>query len=347
MNKHLYIYSPSSSIRDKAAFRRGIRRLEALGYDVELDPAVLTHHQRFAGTDEERLNAIGRAAASGAAAALISRGGYGLSRLLDRLPYKAIAHSVELGMRWVGLSDFTAFQMAVMARVPGTVTWAGPAVGEDFGADPRASTDDQPYPDDIMEACFDDLMQGIGEGAGWRLPAADRKALTAWPHSAHATPHPQTFNSIANQPHRKSEKCQFDIENSTLWGGNLSMICSLLGTPFFPSVSGGILFLEEVGEHPYRIERMLGQLLHAGVLGQQRAILLGQFTGYKTIPNYDRGFDMPAVVQRLRSWLPATPIFTGLPFGHVPTKVVLPVGLPVDLKSDSKELVLHWDAPAH
>jgi len=348
VSKHLYIYSPSSSIRDKAAFRRGVRRLEALGYNVELDPAVLTHHQRFAGTDEERLNAIGRAATSGADAALISRGGYGLTRLLDRLPYEAIAHSVELGMQWVGLSDFTAFQMAVMARVPGTVTWAGPAVGEDFGADPHASTDDQPYPDDIMEACFDDLMQGIGEGAGWRLPSADRKALSTWSMGNVAGMHPlNPSENIAEHSISKSDQCLFDMEDATLWGGNLSMMCGLLGTPYFPQVSGGILFLEEVGEHPYRIERMLGQLLQAGVLGKQRAVLLGQFTGYKAVLNYDRGFGMAAVIQRLRALLPTTPIFTGLPFGHVPTKVILPVGMPVDLKSDSKELVLHWDATGH
>jgi muramoyltetrapeptide carboxypeptidase len=83
---HIYIYSPSSAVRDKAAFRRGVARLKALGHEVEIDEAALSSHQRFAGDDETRLAAIGRAAASAADVALISRGGYGLTRILDTCP---------------------------------------------------------------------------------------------------------------------------------------------------------------------------------------------------------------------------------------------------------------------
>jgi len=291
---HIYIVSPSSAVRDKPAFRRGVARLKALGHEVELDPAARTHHQRFAGDDETRLAALARAAASGADVVLISRGGYGLTRLLERLPYKAIARSIAQGCRWVGLSDFTALQLALLAKT-GATTWAGPAVGEDFGAEVEADGS----PDMIMEACFDDLLEGHGEGAGWRLPAADlqaQPALADW-----MTP------------------------EATLWGGNLSVLCSLVGTPYLPAVQGGILFVEDVGEHPYRVERMFTQLLHAGVLGQQKAIVLGAFNGYKLVPGYDRGFGMPAVVSWLRSQL-KVPVLTGLPFGHVPTKVLLPVG---------------------
>ena len=90
-SKHIYIYSPSSAVRDKAAFKRGITRLKALGHEVEVDEAALASHLRFAGDDATRIAAIGRAAASGAHVALISRGGYGLTRLLPQLPYKAVA----------------------------------------------------------------------------------------------------------------------------------------------------------------------------------------------------------------------------------------------------------------
>ena len=80
------------------------------------------------------------------------------------------------------------------------------------------------------------------------------------------------------------------------------MLTSLLGTPYFPEVKGGILFLEDVAEHPYRIERMLTQLLHAGVLTRQKAIVLGQFTDYQLIA-HDRGFKLQSVVVWLRSKL--------------------------------------------
>ena len=157
----IYVYSPSSAVRDRAALRRGIRRLTALGHEVELDPDALAVYQRFAGDDATRLAAIGRAAASGADVALITRGGYGLTRLLPALPYRQIARAAERGTRFVGFSDFTALQLACFART-GTVTWAGPALGEDFGAAGEA--------DDITLACFDDLASGRGEGAGWVLP---------------------------------------------------------------------------------------------------------------------------------------------------------------------------------
>ena len=102
------------------------------------------------------------------------------------------------------------------------------------------------------------------------------------------------------------------------------MVAHLAGTPYFPTVEGGILFLEDVGEVPYRVERMLYQLHHAGVLAAQRAIVLGRFTEYTLSPN-DGGYDLDSAIAQLRS-VCATPILTGLPFGHVRDKLTLPVG---------------------
>ena len=209
---HIYIFSPSSAVRDKAAFQRGIKRLEALGHQVQIDPDALCSHMRFAGDDETRLKAIGRAAASGANIAMISRGGYGLTRLLTQLPYRAIAKSIDKGTQYVGLSDFTAFQMAVYAKTQ-SITWQGPSLGEDFGPEHE--------PDDIMQACFEDLCLEQGEGTGWRMPV-------------------------------ESLQKNVKVSNAVLWGGNLTVLTSLLGTPYFPLVSGGVLFIEDVGEHPYR-----------------------------------------------------------------------------------------------
>lgn len=310
MTQHIYIYSPSSAVRNKPAFRRGIARLKALGYEVEVDEAALASHMRFAGDDETRLAAIHRAAASGADVALISRGGYGLTRILPGINYKALARAVAGGTRFVGLSDFTALQSALLART-GAVTWAGPAVGEDFGAEEGA--------DDIMEACFGDLASGQGEGAGWQLPRTDVAALAA---------------------KTGKEAPSLLLGHATLWGGNLAVLSSLAGTPWMPAVKGGILFLEEVHEHPYRIERMLTQLLHAGILARQKAIVLGQFTNYKLVP-HDKGFKLATVVAWLRTQL-KIPVLTNLPFGHVPTKVLLPVGAEVSLAVDGRDAFLLW-----
>ena len=297
---HIYIFSPSSAVRDKTAFKRGIKRLQAQGHQVEVDADALSSHMRFAGNDETRLNAIQRAAGSGADIALISRGGYGLTRLLTQLPYKSIAKAIDKGMQFVGLSDFTAFQLAVYAKTQ-RITWQGPALGEDFGSEGE--------PDDIMQACFEDLCLEQGEGTGWRFPTAD----------------------IAKP---------VKVNNAVLWGGNLTVLTSLLGTPYFPLIQGGVLFLEDVGEHPYRVERMLTQLFNAGILQQQKAIVFGQFTSYKLV-SHDKGFKLQTVINRLRAQL-KLPVLTGLPFGHVPTKVLLPIGAQVDLATDGRDAFLVW-----
>jgi muramoyltetrapeptide carboxypeptidase len=308
MTKHIYIYSPSGAVRDKAAFRRGVKRLKALGHSVEVDTDALASSMRFAGDDDTRLAALHRAAASGADVALMSRGGYGLTRILDRINYPAVAKGIANGTQFVGISDFTAFQLALFAKT-GSVSWAGPALCEGFGA--------EPMPDDIMEDCFNDLLLGQGEGAGWRLPA---------PRKAAASP--------------SAAAVQWRIESATLWGGNLAVLVSLIGTPYFPKIKGGVLFLEDVAEPPYRVERMLSQLLHAGVLAQQKAVLMGQFTDYKLTP-HDRGFNLKTVFSGLQCQLDA-PVLTNLPYGHVQTKVLLPVGAKVDLVVEGRDALMAW-----
>ena len=330
MKKHIYIYSPSGAVRDKAAFRRGVARLKALGHDVEIDEAALASHLRFAGDDATRLAAIHRAAASGADVALVSRGGYGPTRTLGGIRYKTVAKAIEKGMLFVGISDFTAFQNAVLART-GAVTWAGPALCEGFGVGGKPDTEDghghgeEKVPDDIMEACFEDLISGQGEGAGWRQ--SRETGVDAGVSGAAST---------SGEPAGAS----FGIKQAVMWGGNLTVLASLLGSPYFPDIKGGILFLEDVGEHPYRIERMLTQLLHAGVLGRQKAIVLGQFTEFKLVA-HDRGFKLQTVVNWLRQQI-KVPVLSNLPYGHVATKVLLPVGAKTDLVVEGRDALLFW-----
>ena len=300
---HIYIFSPSGAVRDKAALRRAVKYFAKQGHDVELDPDALSSEQRFAGNDETRLLAMARAAASGADVVMLTRGGYGITRLMKKIPYKAIAASIKQGTLWVGHSDFTALQMGLLAKT-GAHTWAGPHACADFGA---------LAVDDIMHDCFDDMVQGRGEGAGWRLPASDLMHLP---------------------------KRAMLAEDAVLWGGNLSVLCTLLGTPYLPAIENGVLFLEDVAEHPYRIERMLTQLLHAGVLAKQQAIVLGQFTDYK-LTAHDKGYKLDSVVAWLRSQV-KVPVLTGLPFGHVPTKLCLPVGQKLSLLREGREAFLLW-----
>ncbi|MGD8106292.1 muramoyltetrapeptide carboxypeptidase [Pantoea sp. FN0302] len=112
--------------------------------------------------------------------------------------------------------------------------------------------------------------------------------------------------------------------SGTLWGGNLAMIMTLIGTPWMPDIDDGILVIEDVNEHPFRTERMLLQLHQCGILARQRAIIIGSFTGCK-LSDYDNGFGFPTVWQRMRE-LSGLPIVDGLDFGHDQATVTLPLG---------------------
>ncbi|MDO8418418.1 MAG: LD-carboxypeptidase [Rubrivivax sp.] len=296
----LTLFTPAGVVPSAASLRLAARRLRAHGFDAQLDDSALARHQRFAGTDETRLAALHRVATRAPSIAMATRGGYGLTRLLDGVRWKQLARSVEQGTRWVGHSDMTALQLGLLAHT-GAGSWAGPMALGDFGR-----TDDAGGVDEVTRDCFVEAMRGELEAVGFRTEAG--------------------FDGLGVR--------------GVLWGGNLTVLCSLLGTPHWPVVKNGVLFLEDVNEHPYRVERMLLQLHQAGVLRQQRAVVLGAFTGAKPTP-LDRGYTMKTAVALLRS-VTRTPFLTGLPFGHVQTKVTLPVGRRVQLLVDGRDVLIGW-----
>ena len=286
------LYAPAGFVTDPLAIERAVHRLSELGHRVVVDPTCSTRWQRFSATDDERLAAILRMAADPhVELAIAARGGYGWSRLLERIDFASLARS---GKRWMGHSDFTAFQLAALAHARMT-TFAGPMAAYDLGAEvPSAFT---------LDHC-------------WGLLGATRYEI----------------------------ECALDgpdfAGEGMLWGGNLAMVAHLAGTPHMPRVDDGILFLEDIGEHPYRIERMLYQLHHAGVLVRQRAVLLGDFSGYELASN-DNGYDAAAMVAHLRTHLDV-PLYTGFPFGHCPEKLTLPVGgrCEITVRDGAAQLVL-------
>ncbi|HET6433280.1 LD-carboxypeptidase [Dyella sp.] len=130
-----------------------------------------------------------------------------------------------------------------------------------------------------------------------------------------------------------------------LWGGNLAVLCSLLGTPYFPRIDGGILFVEDVGEPPYRIERLLYQLHLSGVLGRQRALLLGGFSDCRPGAR-DNGYTLGAAFAQLRA-VAGIPVIDALPHGHGSTQLTLPFGAPARLRVDGPAARLHFSGYPH
>jgi len=251
------------------------------GWQVQAGESCFARETRFAGPDELRLHDLQRFATDRRIDVVLSaRGGYGLSRLLDQFDYEAIARA---GRIIVGLSDFTAFNLAYLARAGG-VSFQGPSAGDFAAAEPDPFTVEQFF---ATLTCGEHRVEFDGEG-----PDCD--------------------------------------VTGTLWGGNLALVTALVGTPYLPRVRSGILFLEDVNEPAYRIERMLYQLLHAGVLARCRAIVLGDFSPVPAQAT-DNGFDLASAIAQLRGRLDV-PVLTGLPFGHVPRKLTLPVGARARLK---------------
>lgn len=299
----LTLFTPAGVVPAAPPLRLAVKRLRALGFDAQLDAQALARHQRFGGDDDTRLAAIHRVAWAAPSIAMATRGGYGLTRLLDDIDWKLLARSVAIGTRWVGHSDLTVLQTALLAHT-GASSWAGPMALDDFS---RAN--DAGGVDEVTRDCFVEAMGGELEAVGFRTEAG--------------------FDGLAVR--------------GLLWGGNLSMLCSLLGTRHWPDaklIKGGILFVEDVNEHPYRVERCLLQLQQAGVLAQQKALLLGAFTAFKPSP-LDRGYSLKSVVARLRETI-KTPVLTGLPFGHIQPKVTLPVGIRVQLLVDGRDVLIGW-----
>ena len=276
-----HLIAPSGYCINQAAARRGVSRLEASGHQVTNQQVISRRHQRFAGTEAERLADInGLAQLPGENQIVMAvRGGYGASRLLPNIDWPSlVARQQRSPLLICGHSDFTAIQFGLLAT-GNVVTFSGPMLAGNFGAESL---------DPFTEEHF------------WR-----------------ALRHP-TFTVEWNGD---GPQCATE---GTLWGGNLAMIVSLIGTPWMPDIRDGILVLEDINEHPFRVERMLLQLLHAGILPRQRAIVLGSFSG--SSPNdYDDGYSLDGMYDYLRSRL-SIPLISGLDFGHEPRTVTLPLG---------------------
>jgi len=293
----IYLISPSSAVDDSATVELARKRLAKEGFKTTLDRAALAVHQRFAGTDTQRLAGIARSLTQKHPIVMATRGGYGLSRLLPHIDWAAVADS---GKCFVGFSDFTLFNLALLART-GASSYSGASAVADFGGKTC---------DELTAALFGEIMRGELEILSFETEDAD----------------PVDCRGI-------------------LWGGNLESLCTLLGTPYMPKIKGGILFLEDVAEHPYRIERRLAQLWQAGILQKQKAIVLGRFTDYRLAP-HDRGYDLPDVVAWLRRTV-KVPVVCGLPYGHVAMKATLPIGRKIGLASEPGMAHLVLDEHEH
>lgn len=284
---------------------RGVAAMEKLGFKVRLAPNVRRRHGFLAGSDRERAGDLMRMFMDRRVKAILCvRGGYGTARLLPLLDYSAIRANPKI---FVGYSDITSLHCAFQTQAR-LVTFHGPMLNADF----------------------------IHAG----MPAFTRQSFLRT-LSASADNHDIRPCSIAQGYQRKTVVIlRGGIARGQLIGGNLSILCTLIGTPWLPSFKNRLLFIEDVGEAPYRFDRMLTHLLNCGLLQQVAGIAIGlnadcEDPKAKSTREYRQSLEdvLKERLQPLR-----IPVVTGLPFGHVPYNATLPIGVQAILDGNRGEL---------
>ncbi len=295
------VLSPAGPV-NSAELAAGERFLEQRGYRVRRGRHVMARHGYLAGTDRQRLADLNRAFADPRFQAIFfSRGGYGTTRLLPGIDLGPLAARPRIVL---GYSDLTVLLNHITSET-GLVTYLGPMVASDMSQGLRGRT----------LTSFEAMIEGRAGGI-----------------SMHCQP-----GKAAAGARKGFLRC--GTVTAELAGGCLSMIAATMGTRYQPKLEGKVLFLEEVNEPAYRVDRMLTQLTQAGLLNGLAGLIIGRLRGCGSrAPGGGGG------LQRFLAWLLGSlrcPVYFGFPSGHGPEKVVLPIGLPVTLDSSRGLVALH------
>jgi muramoyltetrapeptide carboxypeptidase len=320
------VIAPSGAVRALQPLERGLVHLQEMGFHVKLGKSVRARYGYLAGNDEERLADIHRMFVDSKVDAIVCARG---GYGTSRL---ADAIDYELVRRnpkiFIGFSDITYLSLAFLKKC-GLVTFSGPMVNFTFG---------------------DEVPRSFSV-AGW-----ERTLYEAKPAGSIWQGHGDRIYRVIAPGHARG----------ALTGGNLSLVASSVGTPYKMDARGKIVFLEEIEEQPYRIDRMLTQLLSAGVLQQAAGIVIGRNVPHadcaaleeaaaskprrpKLIPaprrkvpdSYEQTME-DVFAERLRGL--GIPVMTGLPFGHIKDVATLPVGIRASMDTASGDLVVEEPA---
>lgn len=307
----LGVIAPASAPPDPRSIDRSVGVLEELGFKVKFASNVRQRHGYLAGNDRERASDVMRMFTDRRVRGILCvRGGYGTARLLPLLDYGVIRAHAKV---FVGYSDITSLHCAFLTRA-NLISFHGPMLNSDLNhAD---------LPDFTRRSFLRTLT----------LPPA-RPAERGG----------ASLVSIAQGYRRKTIKILHGgVARGQLIGGNLSLLCTTIGTPWQPPFRGRILFLEDLSEPPYRFDRMLTYLLNCGLLQQVTGIAIGLNAGCED-PKAKRAKEYRQTLEDVlkERLLPLKiPVVTGLPFGHVPHNATLPVGAQVTLDAEHGDLLI-------
>jgi len=292
----LALLSPANATFEREPLAIAIEALQALGFKVKEMPHLRSRYGHFGGTDDQRAGDINAAFADDSVAGIIAMtGGSGCNRIVDKLNYALIRRKPKF---FGGYSDLTSLVNGIQAQT-GLVTFHGPMGGSEWNAFSVAN-----FRAVVME----------GQAATLRNPPPERGD-----------------NLVATQD--RITTIRPGRASGVLVGGNLTVLASLAGSDYWPDFKGAVLFLEDVNEAIYRIDRLLSTLRLAGALDQLAGVVLGKFTkcepgeGYgvltldEVFDDYFKGLNVP--------------VFRGAMIGHIKRKLTMPVGAEVEMDADA------------
>ena len=295
------LITPASYVSDPDTLFLAERTVAHFGLKMKMGRNVRKRAGYLGGSVEERVADLHEMfAAEEVKAVFTVRGGYGSGQLLDRIDYDLIRRNPKI---FVGYSDITAMHLAIQKRA-GLVTFHGP----------------------VVNSRFTEYTQGYF-----------KKALFSTEPLGVLTNPP---GGDALRPAHLLRTIRGGVARAPLIGGNLTLICMLMGTPYEIETKGKILFIEDVGEEPYRVDRMLTQLRLAGKLDAAAGVIWGECADCRPAqyaPSFESTFSTAEVVQGLLGDLKA-PVLSGLTIGHTSDQLTLPEGLMATLDADKGEL---------
>jgi muramoyltetrapeptide carboxypeptidase len=285
---------------DEHKLEISIEGITQMGFEVIYDSSIMNHHGYFSNEDDFRASEINKAFANPNIDAIIcARGGYGTTRILDQLDYDLIASNPK---PLVGFSDITALLNAIHKKT-GLIGFHGP-VGSSLNNDYSQNT-------------LNDVLRGK--------------------KSSH------TIQSPISIPEDQTDNSEYDrytivpgIAQGKAVGGSLTLISALMGTPYEIDFTDAIVFIEDVGEKPYRIDRMLTQLRSSKTFKKATGIVFGVCIGCD-VKDVNRGFKLKEVIlDRIQDL--GIPSVYGMSFGHIPENFTIPIGAQVSLDTHSRTI---------
>lgn len=290
------LVAPAGPLLERDDLHRAQELCRALGWEPVLGRSTALHDAWFAGPDDARLADLNWALTDPAIHAVwCIRGGYGVTRILDRVDYEG---SRGQPRPVLGYSDITALLLALY-RHAGCVTFHAPVARREL----------RPFSRSHLERVV------VSAAAAGQLGLPEPPAAVLVPEQGR----------VSTLVGGRAE--------GTLVGGNLSLLQCLIGTDYMPSLDGALLFLEDVGEDTYRIDRMFSHLRLAGVLERLAGVIIGRFTEMRT-----RGADGAAGLDQVLShYLEPLriPVAFGFPIGHLDDQWTMPIGVRARLDADA------------